>query len=145
MIRFSKVVSPSDSGVFSLDFSPIESFPTHAGIWVRLYQNPISDNTFYEISNFDWSSFGFPLVEPDLAAFRKFVSGVEVEKVTFPTSYLQGGTYHIKITFGPAKTTMEAFGQKIDLSGTGNTVGKFEIDTGQQSAYYDNILLEAAP
>ncbi len=145
VLRFSKVVSPSDSGVFSLDFSPIESFTTHAGIWVRLYQNPISDNTAYEISNFDWSSFGFPLVEPDLAVFRKFVNGVEVEKIMFPTSYLQGGTYHIKITFGPAKTTMEAFGQKIDLSGTGNTIGKFEVDTGQQNAYFDNILLEAAP
>jgi len=145
VIQFSQVVSPSDTGVFSLDFSPIESSPTHAGIWIRLYQNPISDNTFYEVSNFDWSSYGFAPFEPDLAAFKKFVGGVEVEKVAFPTSYLQGGTYHINITFGPAITTMEAFGQKIDLSGTGNTVGKFVIETGQQSSYYDNILLEAAP
>lgn len=145
VIRFSQVLSPSNTGVFSLDFSPIVSYPTHAGIWVRLYQNPLSDNTFYQISNFDWSSFGFPPSEPDLAAFQKFVGGVEVEKVSFPTSYLQGSTYHIKITFSPAITTMEAFGQKINLSGTDNTVGKFEIDTGQQNAYYDNILLEAAP
>lgn len=145
VIKFSQVLSPSNMGVFSLDFSPIESFITHAGIWVRLYQNPLSDNTFYQISNFDWSSFGFPIVEPDLAAFKKIVHGVEVENISFPTSYLQGSTYHIKITFGPAITTMEAFGQKINLSGTGNTVGKFEIQTGQQNAYYDNIMLEAAP
>lgn len=103
-------------------------------------------DTFYQISNFDWSTFGETPTEPDLAAFRMFVNGVEVETKSFPTSYLQGGTYHIKFTFGPAGTIMEAFGQSIPLSGTGSsTLGKFEIVTGQQDAYYDNIRLEAAP
>jgi hypothetical protein len=40
---------------------------------------------------------------------------------------------------------MVAFGKTIDLSGTSSTIGKFEIATGQQDAYYDNIRLEAAP
>lgn len=145
VIAFSQVLPESDAGVFSFDFSPILSHPSHAGIWVRLYQVPLGDNTFYEISNFDWSTFGATPTEPDLAAFRKFVNGVEVEKVAFDTSYLQGETYPIKITFGPAGTTMVAFGKSKDLSGTSSTIGKFEIATGQQDAYYDNIRLEAAP
>lgn len=147
VIAFSQVLPESNAGVFSFNFSPILSHPTHAGIWVRLYQVPLSDNTFYQISNFDWSTFGATPTEPDLAAFRKFVNGVEVEKIDFYTSYLQDETYPIKITFGPAGTTMEAFGQtRPPLSGTGSsTIGKFEIVTGQQDAYYDNIRLEAAP
>jgi hypothetical protein len=145
VIHFSQVFSESNSGVFSLDFSPIVTYSTHGGIWVRLYQNPLSDNTYYEVSNFDWSFFGFEPTGADLAAFKKIVGGVEVEKTTFKTSYLQGTTHHIKITFGPAITTMEAFGQKVDLSGTGNPVGKFEIKIGQQDAYIDNILLEPKP
>lgn len=144
VIAFSQVLPESDAGVFSFDFSPILSHPTHAGIWIRLFQNPPSDNTYFEIRNFDWSTFGATPEEPDLAAFRKFVGGVEVEKAAFDTSYLQGETYHIKITFGPALTTMDAFGQRIDLSGTG-PIGKFEIHTGQQEAFYDNIQLKAAP
>jgi hypothetical protein len=145
VIHFSQVFSQSNSGVLSLDFSPIITFLTHGGIWVRLYQNPLSDNTYYEVSNFDWSAFGVIPFEPDFAAFKKIVGGVEVEKKTFPTSYLQGATYRIKITFGPANTTVEAFGQKVDLSGIGNPVGKFEIQIGQQDAYIDNILLEPKP
>lgn len=151
VIAFSQVLPESDAGVFSFDFAPILSHPTHAGIWVRIYQIPLSDNTFYQISNFDWSTFGatFRENEPDLAAFRKFVNGVEVEKVDFDTSYLQDQDepYHIKITFGPAGTTMVAFSSEpITLSGTGGSaIGKFEIVTGQQDAYYDNIRLEAAP
>lgn len=146
VLRFSRDLPPSDAGVLSLDFSPILSFPTHAGVWVRLVRSPLTDNTFYQVSNFDWSTFGFPPQLPDLAAFKKFVGGVEVESVSFPTSYMQGSTYPIKITFGPAVTTMEAFGQVVNLSGTGGiTFGTVEIHTGQQDAYYDNIRLEAAP
>jgi len=145
VIAFNQVLPESDAGVFSFDFSPILSHPSHAGIWVSLCETPLTDNTCYVISNFDWSTFGATPTEPDLAAFRKFVNGVEVEKVAFDTSYLQGETYPIKITFGPAGTTMVAFGKTIDLSGTSSTIGKFEIATGQQDAYYDNIRLEAAP
>jgi hypothetical protein len=147
VIKFSRLLPLSNAGVFSLDFSPVVSHPTHAGIWVSLCQTPLTDNTCYLIQNFDWSTFGatFRVNEPDLAAFSKVVNGVITEKKTFPTSYLQGETYHIKISFGPAGTTMEAFGQTISLSGTSSTTGKFEVATGQQNANYDNIRLEAAP
>jgi hypothetical protein len=51
------------------------------------------------------------------------------------------------ITFSPSLTTVVAFGETIDLSvnGTSIPVGKFEVDTGQQAAYYDNIRLEPKP
>jgi hypothetical protein len=42
---------------------------------------------------------------------------------------------------------MEAFGQTIDLTAnqSGISVSSFEVLTGQQDAYYDNIKLEAHP
>lgn len=142
-LKFSKAVLASNNGVFSLDFSPTTAYPSHGGIWVRLVQDA---NNYYEISNFDWGA-GTP-VAPDIAAVKKFVGGVMVDNVAFPTAYTQGNTYNLKITFSPTQVKLEGFGAPVILN-TANTtaisVTGFEVEAGQQDAFYDNIKLIAAP
>jgi len=141
----SKTIPASDNGVFSLDFSPTTPYPGHGGIWVRLVQSPTN---YYEISNFDWASFGGTPTAPDLATVRKVVGGVVVDEVAVPTAYTQGTTYNIKITFSPTQVVLEGFGAAVTLNTTNTaaiTATSFEIQTGQQDAYYDNIQLLAHP
>jgi len=144
VMKFNRPLQTGDTGVFSIVFSPIVPHESHGGLWIRLKQD---DNNYYEVSDFDYASFGNPPREPDLAGLRKYVGGVKVEQKQFSTSYTQGTNYVIKITFSPAKTTMEAFGTTLDLTlnGTSISVNEIEVETGQQDAYYDNIKLEAAP
>jgi hypothetical protein len=144
VMKFIHSLPSGNNGVFSVDFSPTIPYPSHGGLWIRLKQDALN---YYEVSNFDWTSFGGTPAAPDLAGVRKFVGGVMVDEVLFPTSYIQGNTYGIKITFSPTKTTMLAFGQSLDLTtnGTSILVNQFEVETGQQDAFYDNIKLEAAP
>jgi hypothetical protein len=149
-LAFSNPLPASTSGVFSLDFSPTVAHPTHAGIWVRLFQGNPLDNTCYEISNFDWSGFGSTPTLPDLAQIRKIVGGVVTDNVFLPqTAYTQGTPYNLKITFSSTQVVLEGFGGAVTLNTINNTtpisVTSFEIDTGQQDAYYDNIKLLAHP
>ena len=141
-VTFAHNLSAGTQGVFSLEFSPTVKYPTGGGIWIRLMQDA---NNYYEIQNFSWDVPTDP--HPNTASVRKVVGGSEVQKVLFKNSYAQGGTYPITITFSPSLTTVVAFGETIDLSvnGTSIPVGKFEVDTGQQAAYYDNIRLEPKP
>ena len=82
-----------------------------------------------------------------MAGVRRVAGGLVVDEVTFTTAYTQGTTYTIKITFSPTQIIMEAFGQTITLPTYADSisVSSFEVETGQQDAYYDNIKLEAAP
>jgi hypothetical protein len=132
----------TDQGVFSLDFTPTEKYPTGGGIWIRLMQDT---NNFYEIQNFNWDVPGDP--HPNTASVRKVVGGVEAQKLLYKNSYSQGSTHHIQITFSPSLTTVVAFGEKIilDSNGTGIPVSLFDVHIGQQDAYVDNIRLEAIP
>jgi len=141
-VRLAHVLPVSNQGVFSLDFSPTVKYPTGGGIWIRLMQDA---SNYYEIQNFSWDVPTDP--HPNTASVRKVVGGSEVQKVLFKNSYAQGGTYPIRITFSPSLITVVAFGETIDLSANGTSipVSKFEVDTGQQAAYYDNILLEPKP
>jgi hypothetical protein len=107
-------------------------------------------NNFYEISNFDWASFGGTPTDPDLAAVKKFVNdpNTPVDVQLFTTGYSQGSTYNIKITFSPTQVKLEGFGAPVILNTSNTTaisVNGFNVETGQQDAYYDNIKLEAAP
>jgi hypothetical protein len=143
VLLVSNTIPASDNGVFSLDFSPTTAYPTHGGIWVRLVQD---NNNYYEISNFDWGAVT-PTGE-DLAAVKKFVGGVMVDNVAFPTTYTQGNTYNLKITFSSTQVVLEGFGAPVTLN-TANTTAisatSFEIQSGQQDAFYDNIKLVAHP
>ena len=59
---------------------------------------------------------------------------------------LRTSSYTIKITYSPTQVVMEAFGQTVTLSLSGSvSVSSFEVETGQQDAYYDNIKLEPKP
>ena len=145
-LKFSNPFPASTSGVFSLDFSPTAAHPSHGGIWVRLFQGNPLDNNCYEITNFDWGA-GTPVL-PDIAAVKKIVGGVVVDTVAVPTAYTQGSTYNIKITFSSTQVVLEGFGAPVTLNTADTTaisVTSFEIETGQQDAYYDNIKLLAHP
>jgi hypothetical protein len=139
-VTFSQSLPPSNQGVFSLVFSPTVRYGSHGGIWIRLKQD---SNNYYEVSNFDYG--GTP-VGVDVAGVIRVAGGLIVDEVTFATAYTQGSTYPIKITFSATQIIMEAFSQVKTLSLTGSiSVSSFEVETGQQDAYYDNILLEAKP
>lgn len=144
-LQVSHAIPASDNGVFSLDFSPTAAYPTHGGIWVRLVQDA---NNYYEISNFDYASVGGTPAPPDVAAVKKFVGGALVDNVAFTTAYAQGTTYNLKITFSRTQVVLEGFGAPVTLN-TANTTAilatSFQIDTGQQDAFYDNFKLLAHP
>jgi hypothetical protein len=139
-VTFSHSSQPSNQGVFSLVFNPTVAYPSHGGIWIRL---KLDSNNYFEVSNFDYG--GTP-VGVDVAGVRRIAGGLIVDEVTFLTAYTQGSTYPIKITFSATQIIMDAFGQVITLPLSGSiSVSRFEVETGQQDAYYDNILLEAKP
>ena len=139
-VTFGHSFPPSNQGVFSLAFNPTVTYPTHGGIWIRLMQD---SNNYYEVSNFDYG--GTP-IGADVAGVRRVAGGSIVNEVTFATAYTQGSSYPIKITFSPTQVVMDAFGQAITLPLTWKHLGEqFQVDTGQQDAYYDNILLESKP
>ena len=141
-LAFSKSLPGSTSGVFSLDFNPTIPYPSHGGIWVRLIE---SAGNYYEISNFDWTGFGeSPNGNDEWATVKKFVGGSLVDNVTFPPAYTQGNTYNLKITFSSTQVVLEGFAAKVTLNTTNTTAisaTSFEIETGQQDAYFDNIKL----
>jgi len=131
----------SDSGAFSFDFLPTVKYPSGGGIWVRLRQDA---NNYYEVANFDWDNTVF--IPPSVA---KVVGGVTVDNVAIATPYTQnpGTPYNIIINYSPATLQVIAFGETINLTADNSpiTVSSFEIENGQQDAYYDNILLLALP
>jgi len=140
---FSKALpTPTNSGVFSVDFYPTATYPTGGGIFLRLMQD--ADN-YYEISAFQWDNVLSPGQTPKVV---KYIGGVAVQSVPFLNvnnyvSQVPPTGYHVTINFAPAVTTVTAFGETITLNS--NTaainVGTFEIQTNQQDAYYDNIKL----
>jgi len=80
--------------------------------------------------------------------WKKIVGGVVVDTVTVPSAYTQLNTYNIKITFSSTQVVLEGFGTPVTLNTANPTaisVTSFEIETGQQDAYYDNIKLLAHP
>jgi hypothetical protein len=141
-VTFARNLPVSNQGVFSLDFTPTQKYPTGGGIWIRLMQDT---NNFYEIMNFNWDVPNDP--HPNTAAVRKVVGGVVVQNKLYTNSYSQGSTHHIQITYSPSLTTVVAFGEKIilDSNVTPIPVSKFDVHIGQQDAYVDNILLEPKP
>jgi hypothetical protein len=148
VLKVSHTLPASDNGVFSLDFSPTITYPGHGGVWIRLTTQ--DDNNYYEIKNFDWSEFNETPELPDLPAVNKVVGGVVVDNVSFLPMYTQGNTYNIKITFSSTQVKLEGFGTPAPVILTINdptaiSVNGFNVETGQQDAYYDNIKLVAHP
>ena len=145
ILKVSHTILATDNGVFSLDFRPITPYIDYGGVWIRLKQNA---NTYYEIRNFDNSVFGLPLVSGDAPSVNKVVGGVVVDTVSISPMYTQGTTYNLKITFSPTQVVLEGFGAPVTLNTTNTTAisaTSFEVETGQQDAYYDNFKLLAQP
>jgi hypothetical protein len=151
---FSRSLPASDNGVFSLDFYPIKTYPTGGGVWIRLMQDP--DN-YYELAVFQWDDPENPGDEWDIPAVTKHVGGLPVQTFLMkPTNYESKNPpleYHVIITFSPDNTVVEwatnvpVFNETVwlDEDPSPINVSKFEIQTNQQDAYYDNITLDAVP
>jgi hypothetical protein len=144
----SQALPGNDNGVFSLDFFPRQTHPTGGGIWVRLMEDA---NNFYEVAAFEWNNVLSP---EELPRVTKWVGGVVVDNVAFtfpPNQYVSQDPNptqeHITITFTPATTTVQAFGETIVLNTdtTSINVDMFEIQTNQQDSYIDNIELLVVP
>ena len=135
-LQFSKGITGSTSGVFALDFLPTTGYPSHGGIWIRLLQDA---NNYYGIAYFDNTDpngIDMPLV-------KKVVNGAAVDSSPISGFYAQGTTYNIQIHFTPTSTIVNAFGNLITLDTNTDSisVSSFEIEVGQQDAYFDNIAL----
>lgn len=144
---FSRSLPANDNGVFSIDFFPRQTYPTGGGIWIRLMQDA---NNFYEVAAFEWDN---PLAPGELPRVTKWVGGVAVDNVAFTNinNYISQDPnptqYHVTITFTPATTTVQAFGETIVLNANSTpiAVSMFEIQTNQQDSYIDNIELLVVP
>ncbi len=142
-LEFSHAVTALDNGAFTIKFLPTAPFyGTHGGFWIQLVQNATN---YYQVTNFDWGA-GVPA--GDVAAIRKFVGGVMVDEQLFTTGYTQDAQVTIKITFSATQVTVEGFGAPVTLNASDTTaisVVKLSVETGNQDAYYDDILVEKAP
>ena len=130
-IIFSKLFSTfGGAGVFSLDFHPTREYGSGGYISIRILDTP---TTYFEFST-----------DPSRAWFIKIRKGIVVDSASFPYTYSQGGTYHIKITMDQSLSTVEAFGGTATLSTNDNSnpLVYFEVWTSDQDAYYDNIKME---
>ena len=127
-----------NTAVFSFDFTP--RYETGAGggsIDIRL-----NDGTAYlELSTADQK-------------VRKVWPGdpIPLDEAAFAFTYVQGTTYHVTITFSPVATIFEATGGgvtvgPVSLITNTNSLSPvyIEFDSFQQTSYFDNIKLEAAP
>jgi hypothetical protein len=132
-----------DNGEFSIDFTPIGTYPSGGGIWVRLMED--ADN-YYELAIFNWDDPGAP-GEP--AYFAKVVGGVDVDNVPITmNNYDNVATRTVTITFTPTSATATGFlNGPVTLTGDNTVinVSMFEIQSNQQDVYYDNIEVKAVP
>jgi lysophospholipase L1-like esterase len=129
-LQFSRALSASIEGSFSIDFLPTVYYPSGGIFTLKLIQDA---NIYYQIKNTD----GYGPLE-----ISKYVNGIKVDSALFANEYTQGITYTITITFSPSVTIVEAFGQTLTMNSdsTAITVSSFAIETLQQDAFYDNIV-----
>ena len=135
-VTFEKTgLTGTNDGTFSIDFNPTVSFPYDGSLSIRLQQDA---NNYYEIRNTDGGATG---------AIKKFVNGntTPVETVSFANNYNQNTNYAISIDFSPTQILVTGFGSPLTLNTTDTTsidVNSFKVEANQQTAYFDNILLE---
>jgi hypothetical protein len=139
-IKFQKTFTTAsklinNTGVFSFDFTPTAQAGTGGSIAVRLNDG----GAYLELSTAD-------------GKVRKVFPATPTDEADFAFPYVQGTTYHITITFSPIETIFEATGGgltvgPVSLITNTSSIGPvyFEIDSVQQTSYFDNIKLEAAP
>jgi archaellin len=138
-IKFQKTLTSAskliqNTAVFSVDFTPTAQVGT-GSISIRLGDG----DAYLELSTAD-------------EKVRKVWPLTPVDEAAFAFPYVQGTTYHITISYSPISTTFTATGGGItvgpvELNTNSNTLSPYVIgiDSFQQSSYFDNIKLEAAP
>jgi len=129
-MKFSKDVTPSAEGSFSIDFLPTVKYPKGGVFILTLEQD---ENTYYKIGNSD----GYGTFE-----ISKYVNGVNVDTNAFNHEYTQNSNYTITVTFSPSSMTVEAYGESVTLNGNTSavTVNSFSVELTQQDAYFDNVM-----
>ena len=129
-LEFSRALSASTDGSFSIDFLPTVNYPNGGVVTLKLQQDA---DTFYKIENTDGYGPG---------EISKYVNAVKVDSAPFSNEYVQGVNHTISVTFSPSATTVQAFGETVVMNSdsTAITVSSFSVNTFQQDAYYDNVL-----
>ena len=124
----------TDTGVFTMDFSPTALYPSGAILNVRLVQDA---NNYYEIRNTD----GYGPGDID-----KVVGGTVVASQPFGGEFSIGQDYTLTLTFSPGDFVVGGFGSDVsapDSAGTALNVQSFEIQFTQMDGFIDNINLSA--
>lgn len=133
----------NDNGVFSFDFTPIGTYPSGGGIWVRLMEDAAN---YYELAIFNWDNVLSP-GEPSY--FAKVLGGVVVDNIPITANnYDNVATRTVTITFAPTSATAAGFlngPTTVTGDNTAINVQMFEIQANQQDVFYDNIQFTAAP
>ena len=129
-LQFSRALSVSTEGSFSIDFLPTVYYPSGGIVTLKLIED---GSTYYEVTNTDNYGAG---------EIAKYVNGVKVDSVALGSEYTQGTNYTISINFSPNATTVEAFGDILTLNSdtTAIAVNSFSVEITQQDAYCDNII-----
>lgn len=127
--RFSRSVPELDTGIFKIDFFPIQNYPTGGRLIVRLKQD---DDTYYEVEK----THGF-----GAGHLKKVIQGATVDSTAGGDEFEHGVNYNMKIDFSPCQTTLSGFLKPsiIERNTAPITVKKIEIDLLQQDAFFDNI------
>lgn len=120
----------TDTGVYSFDFDPRDQQPG-GGMAFTLSED---GQSYYSFSTLTGRAL-------------KVRGGTVVDNVAFPTSYATYTEWPIRVTFTPAATTVEAFGQTIYLTAgePGVPVFYYSVTLDKQDADFDNFKLEAIP
>jgi len=125
----------TSTGTFSFDFTPTSQAGTGGSLDVRLNDG----SAYLELSTSD-------------GEVRKVWPLQPVDSAPFVFPYLQGITYHITISFSDVETTFLATGGGLTvgpviLNTNTNTLAPvyLEINSYQQTSFFDNIKLEAKP
>jgi lysophospholipase L1-like esterase len=75
------------------------------------------------------------------------VNGQIVDSVAFADDYFQNTLYQIAFIFTPNQSQISAFGELVVLNSDTSaiTVNRFEVESAQQDAFYDNIVYSSEP
>ncbi len=134
-LSFSHDLTPAaDTGTFSIDVSTLQRTGSEGEIEVRLYD---SAGNYYKIVNRQGGT--------RTGGISKYVSGLRVDKAWFAQQYVQNSDYKIKVSYSPASTKVEAFGETLVMSSDHSPieVSSFTVRTKAQKTCYDNIIYTA--
>ncbi len=129
ILRISHDLPPLNNGQFAIDFLPTKIYPKGGTFSLILRQDA---GSYYRLTHTDGYGPG---------SLDKYIGGKKVDSVSFANKYFQNNNYNILINFGQESTTVDAFGESISISSDVNSikVNRFELEIGQQDAFFDNI------